>query len=110
MITEPKYILKTSARRVSQLHALTKCGAPPYFQHEVRGFQDRHFTVKGIGRDEPLTWPSRSPDLNTHDFFFFLLCINDATFIPSLTTTLPELAERMPAKVTSLTPDLLSKV
>jgi hypothetical protein len=42
--------------------------APPYFCHQVRNHLDREMAGWWIGRDEPITWPPRPPDLTPVDF------------------------------------------
>jgi len=44
-------------------------GAPAHFQRQVRNILDAHFPERWIGRDGPIIWPPRSPDLNVLDFF-----------------------------------------
>jgi hypothetical protein len=45
--------------------------APPRFHKEVADVLNRKFPEKWIGRSGPITWPPRSPDLNSLDFFYF---------------------------------------
>ncbi|KOC66199.1 hypothetical protein WH47_07268 [Habropoda laboriosa] len=40
-------------------------GAPPHFSRPGR------FPNKWIGRGGPINWPSRPPDLNPWDFYFW---------------------------------------
>jgi hypothetical protein len=46
-------------------------GAPPHFSHIARQYMNVHFPGKGIGRNRPVAWPPRSPDLNPIDFYFW---------------------------------------
>lgn len=46
-------------------------GAPPHHARNVRNFLDVHFENRWIGRDGPIHWPARSPDLTPLDFFFW---------------------------------------
>lgn len=46
-------------------------GAPPHWGLEVREFLDQEFPNRWIGRDGPIAWPPRSPDLTPLDFFFW---------------------------------------
>lgn len=46
-------------------------GAPAHFDRNVRHFLHDVFRNRFIGRDEPVPWPPRSPDLNPLDFFFW---------------------------------------
>ena len=46
-------------------------GAPAHFARTVREHLDSQFTNKWIGRNGPMNWPARSPDLNPLDFFLW---------------------------------------
>ncbi|KAJ4441337.1 hypothetical protein ANN_11192 [Periplaneta americana] len=43
-------------------------GAPAHFTHRVRDYLTQQFPWKWIGRDCPVLWPPRSPDLTLADF------------------------------------------
>lgn len=46
-------------------------GAPPHYGRRVRAHLNHVFRHRWIGRGGPVPWPSRSPDLNSIDFFFW---------------------------------------
>lgn len=46
-------------------------GAPPHFSQVVRQHLNRNFENRWIGREGPVAWPPRSPDLNPLDFFLW---------------------------------------
>ena len=46
-------------------------GAPPHFFRPVREYLDEIFPNRWIGRNGPVRWPARSPDLNPLDFFLW---------------------------------------
>lgn len=46
-------------------------GAPPHFNLEVRQYLNLKFPHKWIGREGPINWPARSPDLTPMDFFLW---------------------------------------
>lgn len=46
-------------------------GAPPHWAWAVRDYLDEVFPRRWIGRNGPLLWPARSPDLNPCDFFLW---------------------------------------
>jgi hypothetical protein len=46
-------------------------GAPPHFARNVRAYLDRAFQHQWIGREGPVNWPPRSPDLTPLDFFLW---------------------------------------
>ncbi|CAF1240464.1 unnamed protein product [Didymodactylos carnosus] len=46
-------------------------GAPPHFSKEVRAWLNDKFNGRWIGRDDPISWAPRSPDLTPLDFFLW---------------------------------------
>lgn len=46
-------------------------GAPAHFAGPVRVWLDREFPERWIGRNGPVSWPPRSPDITPLDFFFW---------------------------------------
>ena len=46
-------------------------GAPPHWSLNVRQFLDEKFPGRWVGRDGPIPWPPRSPDLTPLDFFLW---------------------------------------
>lgn len=48
-------------------------GAPPHFSMEVQQFLCNQYPRRSIGRgrNAPVSWPPRSPDLNSLDFYFW---------------------------------------
>lgn len=48
-------------------------GAPPHFTISVRNFLHRQFPDRwiGRGRDAPVNWPARSPDITPMDFYLW---------------------------------------
>ena len=46
-------------------------GAPPHWGLHVREFLNKTFPNRWIGRDGPIPWPPRSPDITTLDFFLW---------------------------------------
>ena len=46
-------------------------GAPPHWGFEVRQFLNDTFPERWTGRDGPIPWPPRSPDIATLDFFLW---------------------------------------
>ena len=43
--------------------------APPHYSRQVREDLDHTYPHQWIGRGGPVSWPPRSPDLNSSDFF-----------------------------------------
>jgi hypothetical protein len=46
-------------------------GAPPHWSKKVRAWLDLQFPQRWIGRDGPIVWPARSPDITPMDFSLF---------------------------------------
>jgi len=46
-------------------------GAPPHWGRHVRQFLNQTFPDRWIGRDGPIPWPPRSPDITPLDFFLW---------------------------------------
>ena len=46
-------------------------GAPPHWGLRVRQFLNKTFSDRWIGRDGPISWPLRSPDITPLDFFLW---------------------------------------
>lgn len=46
-------------------------GAPPHFARIVRRFLDERYPNRWIGREGPIAWPPRSPDLTSLDFYLW---------------------------------------
>ena len=46
-------------------------GAPPHWGLHVREFLNETFPNRWIGRDGPIPWPPRSPDITLLDFFLW---------------------------------------
>ncbi|PNF31703.1 hypothetical protein B7P43_G13374 [Cryptotermes secundus] len=44
---------------------------PPHWSTIVRDALDKHFPGRWIGRDGPISWPPRSPDVTPLDFFLW---------------------------------------
>ncbi|KAJ8942137.1 hypothetical protein NQ318_021645 [Aromia moschata] len=46
-------------------------GAPPHFARQVRDFLNVECPNRWIGRNGPIHWPARSPDLTPCDFYLW---------------------------------------
>jgi len=49
-------------------------GAPPHWGWDVRRFLVATFPNRWIGRDGPIPWPPRSPDITPLDFILWGVC------------------------------------
>ncbi|PNF41080.1 hypothetical protein B7P43_G06220 [Cryptotermes secundus] len=61
-----EYIKQTLAHIILQ-----QDGAPPHWGLQVRAFLDRTFLGRWIGRDGPMPWPPRSPDITLLELFLW---------------------------------------
>jgi hypothetical protein len=89
-------------------------GAPPHWHLDVRCFLNEVLPRRWIGRGGPhdlmlYSWPPRSPDFMTCDFFFWGY-VKDAVYVPPLPTTLDELKNLIVTAVESVTNDMLGRV
>jgi len=46
-------------------------GAPPHYTIRVRELLNELFPNRWLGRDGPVTWPPRSPDLTPLDYYLW---------------------------------------
>ncbi|GBM93998.1 hypothetical protein AVEN_219767-1 [Araneus ventricosus] len=59
-------------------------GAPPHWGKIVRSYLNTQFPRRWIGRNGPLAWPPRSPDLTQLDFFLWGY-VKDKVFASKIT-------------------------
>lgn len=64
-------LLEDVPLNIRQAMWLLQDGAPAHFRREVREFLDIRYPNRWIGRNGPVAWPPRSPDLNPCDFFLW---------------------------------------
>ena len=64
-------LLEEVPMRVRRLMWLQHDGAPAHFSLAVRDYLNEQFGDRWIGREGPVTWPPRSPDLTPLDFFLW---------------------------------------
>lgn len=50
---------------------LQQDGAPAHYHGDVRNFLNEQFENQWIGRNGPVEWPARSPDLTSPDFYLW---------------------------------------
>ena len=83
-------------------------GAPPHWGIEVREFLSETFGEQWIGRDGPMKWPPRSPDLTPLDFFFWGF-VKDIVY-QSKVADIRDLVARIKAASQEISLDVLEKV
>lgn len=83
-------------------------GAPAHFHHNVRTFLDEHYSNRWIGRGGPVLWPSRSPDLNPLDFFFWGYAKN--IVYENAPSTRLDMMNRIKKVCEAITPEILRSV
>lgn len=80
-------------------------GAPPHWGLTVREFLSHTFPDRWIGRDGPISWPPRSPDITPLDFFLWGY-IKDYVY-SAPTPDVQTLTFRIQNAVESITPEML---
>lgn len=83
-------------------------GAPPHFAAPVRNWLNEQYPNRWIGRNGPVSWPPRSPDLTPLDFFLW-------SHVKALVYQTPvhneeELILRIRNALTTVTPEMLTQV
>ena len=83
-------------------------GAPPHCALEVPDFLHETFPNKWIGRDGPIPWPPRSPDITPLDFFLwgYVKDIVYKTAVRDIVT----LQQRIRAAISTIIPHMLQNV
>jgi hypothetical protein len=80
-------------------------GAPPHWGLTERESLIQTFPNRWIGRDGPIPWPPRSPDITPQDFFFWDY-VKDQVFRTKVGSVV-ELRARINNAVASVTPQML---
>ena len=112
-ITSPIYLDLLQFYVIPQLEHLQpnilfqQDGAPPHWSLDVREYLDNVFPNRWIGRDGPISWPPRSPDVTPLDFFLWGY-IKDIVFATKV-ADLAELKQRILAAFETVTDDLLQR-
>jgi len=83
-------------------------GAPAHWATEVRDYLDHNFPERWIGRDGPIPWPARSPDLTPLDFYLWGYVKHEVFKTP--TRDLAELRQKITTVIRSITAATLKKV
>ncbi|CAL1277780.1 unnamed protein product, partial [Larinioides sclopetarius] len=81
--------------------------APPHFSLSVRKALNGKYPDSWIGRDGPIPWPARSPDLTPLDFFFWGY-IKNIVYSERI-ADINHLKRRIIAAIETVTPDILFK-
>jgi hypothetical protein len=80
-------------------------GAPPHWARIFREFLDMPFPGRCVGRDGPILWPPRSPDITPLDFFLWRY-VKDIVYRTPV-TSLDELKLRIVAAIETVTLQML---
>ena len=81
-------------------------GAPPLWGLQVRQFLNDTFPDKWIGRDSPILWPPRSPDITPLDFFLWG-CVMDIVYRIKV-RDVSDLQQRIIEALDTVTVDMLA--
>lgn len=82
-------------------------GCSSHYALAVRGFLDRTFPDRWIGRRGPMEWPARSPDLTTLDFFLWGYLKNRVYATDPV--TIEELRRRIEYECSLITKEVLER-
>jgi hypothetical protein len=88
-------------------HHYQQDGAPPQWSSRVREILTRTFSDRWIGRDRPISWPPRSPDITPLGFFFWGY-VKDGVYSTRV-PDLPTVRDRIRDVIASVTPDMLDR-
>lgn len=83
-------------------------GAPPHWGLHVRNYLDEQFPERWIGRDGPISWPPRSPDITPLDFFLWGF-VKNKVYARKL-RNIDELKRRIEAVIQDITPEIIDNV
>ena len=83
-------------------------GASPHWALAVRAKLTQMFKEKWIGREGPIAWPARSPDLSKLDSFFWGFMKERIYLTPS--NNFNELRYRIQEAADAVTPEMLERV
>ncbi|KAE8747084.1 hypothetical protein FOCC_FOCC006222 [Frankliniella occidentalis] len=89
-------------------HWFQQDGAPPHWLLAVRAHLNQVYPQRWIGRDGPVAWPARSPDLTPPDFFLWGHVKN--VVYETKPDTEEELRDRIEAAFRAVTPATLVRV
>lgn len=82
-------------------------GCPAHYSVLARQVLDRDFNGRWIGREGPVNWPARSPDLTSADFFLWGY-LKDIVY-KETPTTRENMMQRLRDACAAITPDMLSR-
>lgn len=82
-------------------------GAPPHWSLDVRRALDATFPGRWVGRDGPIRWPPRSPDITPLDFFLWGY-VKDKVYATAV-RDLRDLRARIVESIAAITPDMLAR-
>ena len=82
-------------------------GAPPHWRLRVRQFLNETFSDRWIGRDGPISWPSRSPDITPLDFFLWLY-VKDIVYRTKV-RDITDLKQRISDAIATIDEDMLER-
>jgi len=82
-------------------------GAPPHFSCFVTDVLSERFPDAWIGRDGPIPWPPRSPDLPPLDFFLWGY-IKNSVYAEKI-RNIEHLQDRITSAIETVTRDMIQK-
>lgn len=105
----PRYLARDAPNVVRRRLWFQQDGAPAHWAVNVRHLLDRQYPDRWIGRDGPIPWPPRSPDLNPLDFFLWGH-FKDQMYTDNVPGDREELRRRLHMARRTVTPEMLQRV
>ena len=84
-------------------------GAPPHWGRDVKAFLHQEFPNRWIGRDGPIHWAARSPDLTPLDFFVWGFLKTTVYSIDESISNLDNLKSAIKSAFDEISEQMLSK-
>ena len=105
-----QYFLPQLNRHQKSSMIFQQDGAPPHWGLQVRTFLNKTFPNRWIGRDGPLHWPARSPDLTPMDFFFWGYIKTQVYRSNTVYHSIQELRNSITSCLQEINPEMLNHV
>lgn len=105
----PRYLQRDAPGVNGRVIWLQQDGAPPHWSLRVRRLLNDRYPDRWIGRDGPIAWPPRSPDLNPLDFFLWGF-LKDLMYSHAIAPNVQVLRQRLHEARNRVTPEMLQNV
>ena len=103
--TDLPFLLENVPLAVRQQMWFQHDGCPAHYSGVAREVLDRDYNGRWIGREGPVNWPARSPDLTSPDFFLWGYLKNKV--YETAPTSREDMMQKIINACASITPDML---